>query len=394
MIGIFSTPYFPEISDERSSYVSPLHAILLEIRRQNVAAAIPNSGPLVSTSNSSDPWDSLSSEDPLLTTAEDINRCLCRLLRRATSSWTGPRSPVRRQSSETLNVDDPNACPTCGKNRSSEVAGFARSYPSTRMARKKSSRALDHHTPEAALEEPQHALALLQSTPQLRIMSKDSIHMNEVGTGLVRFVMKQSNSKKDGSNGVEEYNDSLTRHMANQRAAAELASLLWTLAHEMSVEDFGAVESEVFTLVFALVHAPDKESRMAGLAALDGLLVAPSADEEKKAIKFANALSTGLRAANGDYEFFSAVSKALGHMAMRISNVDFVEAEVTRALEWLRTGRSDRRWVIKLYQCFTAPSMVSLAACFVYKDSRPLCHSKNLQSTLLPPFILRPVNRR
>jgi FKBP12-rapamycin complex-associated protein len=370
VIGIFSTPYFPEISDERSSYVSPLHAILLEIRRQNVAAAIPNSGPLVSTSNSSDPWDSLSSEDPLLTTAEDINRCLCRLLRRATSSWTGPRSPVRRQSSETLNVDDPNACPTCGKNRSSEVAGFARSYPSTRMARKKSSRALDHHTPEAALEEPQHALALLQSTPQLRIMSKDSIHMNEVGTSLLHFVMKQSNSKKDGSNGVEEYNDSLTRHMANQRAAAELASLLWTLAHEMSVEDFGAVESEVFTLVFALVHAPDKESRMAGLAALDGLLVAPSADEEKKAIKFANALSTGLRAANGDYEFFSAVSKALGHMAMRISNVDFVEAEVTRALEWLRTGRSDRRLAASL----------SLKEFAIHAPTT--FHSKTSQSTL------------
>jgi hypothetical protein len=37
----------------------------------------------------------------------------------------------------------------------------------------------------------------------------------------------------------------------------------------------------------------------------------------------------------------SAVSKALGHMAKK--NVDFVESEVTRALEWLRTERSDRR---------------------------------------------------
>ncbi|EEC46831.1 predicted protein [Phaeodactylum tricornutum CCAP 1055/1] len=164
--------------------------------------------------------------------------------------------------------------------------------------------------------------------------------------------------------------------MANQRAAAELASLLWTLAHEMSVEDFGAVESEVFTLVFALVHAPDKESRMAGLAALDGLLVAPSADEEKKAIKFANALSTGLRAANGDYEFFSAVSKALGHMAMRISNVDFVEAEVTRALEWLRTGRSDRS-LLRLRRLAASLSLKEFAI-----HAPTTFHSKTSQSTL------------
>ena len=82
-----------------------------------------------------------------------------------------------------------------------------------------------------------------------------------------------------------------------------------------------------------------------GLAALDALIVveAPSADEEKKGIKFANALSNGLRSANGDFEFLSAVSKALGHMALRTANVDFVESEVTRALEWLRTERSDRR---------------------------------------------------
>ena len=74
--------------------------------------------------------------------------------------------------------------------------------------------------------------------------------------------------------------------------------------------------------------------RMAGLSALDALIDAPSADEETKAIKFANTLSNGLRSAQGDYEFLSSVSKALGHMAKRTTNVDFVESEVTRALEW------------------------------------------------------------
>ena len=158
------------------------------------------------------------------------------------------------------------------------------------------------------------------------------------------------------------------RQQANAAAAADLASLLWVLAHEMSLEDYGTVESQVFTAVFGLIHSSPrqqqaatgtpmktvdsttiinthKERRMAGLAALDALLASPSADEERKAIKFANTLSNGLRAANGDFEFLSAVAQALGHMAKRTANVDFVEAEVTRALEWLRTDRSDRRCV-------------------------------------------------
>lgn len=110
------------------------------------------------------------------------------------------------------------------------------------------------------------------------------------------------------------------------------------------VQDYGSVESEVFTYVFALVHdASDTNKRMAGLAALDALIDAPSADEEKKGIKFANALSNGLRAAHGDFEFLQALSKALGRMAQKTANVDFVESEVTRSLEWLRTERSDRR---------------------------------------------------
>jgi FKBP12-rapamycin complex-associated protein len=157
---------------------------------------------------------------------------------------------------------------------------------------------------------------------------------------------KSSSAEGNGSSLVgsaSDYRASLVRDRANQQAATELSSLLWILAHEMPLEDYGTVESEVFTSVFALVHSHENERRMAGLAALDALIDSPSADEEKKAIKFANTLSNGLRSAHGDYEFLSAVSKALGHMAMRTANVDFVESEVPRALEWLRTERSDRR---------------------------------------------------
>lgn len=155
------------------------------------------------------------------------------------------------------------------------------------------------------------------------------------------------NDETSLSRNIIDYRKSLVRDRANQQAASELASLLFSLFHEMSLEDYGTVESEVFTSVFSLVHDTLKTNRMAGLAALDALIVveAPSADEEKKGIKFANALSKGLQSAHGDFEFLSAVSKALGHMALRTANVDFVESEVQRALEWLRTERSDRRYV-------------------------------------------------
>lgn len=247
------------------------------------------------------------------------------------------------------------------------------------------------------LEAPLHADELLKVTPQLRILSPLSTDMDvAVGThstsgniiinlfsnaantinsnnnnkherGTSRYGVPSSSSRygQSGRNGtaatsgtgsnntsnngsaVSDYKISQKRDRANRQAAAELASLLWICAHEVSLEDYGMVETTTFTSVFALVHSQDMDRRIAGVAALDALIDAPSADEERKAIKFANTLSGSLRSAQGDYELLSAVSKALGHMATRTANVDFVESEVTRALEWLRTERSDRRYVLE-----------------------------------------------
>jgi hypothetical protein len=218
---------------------------------------------------------------------------------------------------------------------------------------------------------PRHAEALLQVTPRLRIISAASADMDVVVTSNSNNIFNfftasanrnsnsqsshnfstgnRSNIESKGTNSVQgvsnltfDYKTSLKRDSFNQHTAEELASLLWTCAHEMSLEEFGIVESEIFTSVFGLVHSLDNmDRRMAGIAALDALIEVPSADDEKKAIKFANTLSGGLRSANGNYEFLSAIAKALGHMARK--NVDFVESEITRALEWLRTERSDRR---------------------------------------------------
>jgi hypothetical protein len=231
----------------------------------------------------------------------------------------------------------------------------------------------------SARKERQHAKSLLLATPELRIISQASTDMQGAGgassKGILGFILPtnaSNSSTGDGKNGtggyMSDYRASLVRGRANEQAAAELSSLLWILAHEMSLEDYGSVENEVFTAVFALVHSQDNMRRMAGLSALDALIDAPSSDEEKKAIKFANTLSNGLRSAHGDYEFLSAVSKALGHMATRTVNIDFVEAEVVRALEWLRTDRSDRRYVEVSSEFFLGETISHHCVSFLYID--------------------------
>lgn len=364
--------YFPEIIDERSSSLSlsPLTAIIRDLRRKNVVTATAASGQQMSLLDSSDPWGSSEAlgvdENHAGVASYSAPRCSCsvkRTNRRRNESFSFAArrpslkfsTPIRtkrngdhnKENGESKVAEQENPCPICGKEVNSSNYG-SRSPGQIRL-----SSWLDS-TRVPQIETPKHAEALLKDTPQLRIISPASTDMQGAGTtspnNLLSMILP---SNTNGINDTEanrnskafasDYRASLARDRANHQAATELSSLLWILAHEMSLEDYGSVESEVFTSVFALVHSQDNKMRMAGLAALDALIGAPSADEEKKAIKFANTLSNGLRSALGDYEFLSAVSKALGHMATRTANVDFVESEVTRALEWLRTERSDRR---------------------------------------------------
>ena len=327
-LGIFDASAFPTIEDVNSrqpatqSYLSPLTAIHQNIRRQNpvAAAAAATRAPVRSDmEDSTDPWESLTKNSPR-SVEEETNVCVCQWMRR--NSLAGPRTTPNPK---------PNVCSNCGKKKRRRRGSVHQKSPRL-----------------SAMKPPEHAVDLLETTPQLRVLTVESTDMQAAGhatrKNLLQRIWKNegaaSTTPDPGTMGMDEYKQSLIRDQANQRAASELASLLWVLAHEMSLEEYGAVESQVFTAVFALVH---DERRMAGLAALDALLLAPSADEERKAIKFANTLSNGLRSAHGDFEFLSAVSKALGHMASRTANVDFVESEVTRALEWLGTERSDRR---------------------------------------------------
>jgi hypothetical protein len=337
------------------------------------------------------------------TTTNTSEYCTCRFItrqRRVSSTSITGWKPLAKSSSSFSDQKSPMlpsskvCCSRCGKfippMNVSANNGFAWSRRHSR------SNSLSYLNPEASsassaysagidplTDVPHHTQALLLVTPQLRFISAASTDMQgtaishknmthpNLWTQIIQATVDRTNGIVGGNNNnnnsnstinlgssdtmighdvLDEYQRTLIRDRANQLAAAELASLLWVLAHEMSLEDYGVVESQVFTAVFALVHATDKMRRMAGLAAIDALLAAPSADEERKVIKFANTLSNGLRSAHGDFEFLSAVCKALGHMVTRTANVDFVESEITRALEWLRTERSDRRCVEKEQQ--------------------------------------------
>lgn len=381
-LGAFDTSYFPEITDDRSSYQSPLTSINQKLRRKNVVAAAAVSGPNISLYDSSDPWssgaDTLGGDDNLLQSSSH-NFCQCSKRR---GSWSGrypsagkPRFGTetstaamhRRTNAQKQDAGTSTKCPICGHRLT--PCGLAWGHPSR------------HHSTKigSAMEDPHHAMALLQATPKLRYLSPVSTDTQGAGPfsssrNILHLILPPPPDGNEAAlmGGMADYRKSLARDRANHQAASELASLLFSLFHEMSLEDYGTVESEVFTSVFALVHDKGKDNRMAGLAALDALIVveAPSADEEKKGIKFANALSNGLRSAHGDFEFLSAVSKALGHMALRTANVDFVESEVTRALEWLRTERSDRRLAASL----------ALKELAIHASSA--FHSKTSQSTL------------
>ena len=213
-----------------------------------------------------------------------------------------------------------------------------------------------------------HADTLLRATPHLRHLSQASVDMDGRGNfptsrsflsqilpssqtasslsiGSIGTDLAQSSSKKGkgGFSPIADYGTCRARSRANRQAALELAAFVRVLGHEMSLEQFALVEADMFKSIFALVHSADNVNRLAGVVALDALIDVPSADEEKKAVKFANNLSNGLKANNVDYEFLAAVSKALGRMATGAANVDYVEFEITRALEWLGTERSDRR---------------------------------------------------
>ena len=205
-----------------------------------------------------------------------------------------------------------------------------------------------------------HVDNLLQTTPHLRHLTAASTDLS--GSGLYddsknifsqmlsfkskdRNISSADNIDSSSAPGNVEYSTSILRQRANKRASLELASFMRLLSNEMPQEAFVVVETEAYKRVFSLMQskAVRSDDRLAGVAAVDALLTVPSSNEETKAIRVGNALSNGLKAPHADYEFLHAVARAIGRMAFGSTNVDLVEFEITRSLEWLQSDRSDRK---------------------------------------------------
>ena len=78
--------------------------------------------------------------------------------------------------------------------------------------------------------------------------------------------------------------------VVEDKAAAELAHYIGVLSHEMALEEFAAAENDAFKEIFKLIHSTDPIKRIAGVRAVDALILVPSSDEDKRSIKFANNL--------------------------------------------------------------------------------------------------------
>jgi tetratricopeptide (TPR) repeat protein len=205
-----------------------------------------------------------------------------------------------------------------------------------------------------------HVDNLLQTTPHLRHLTAASTDLSGSGhyddsknifSQMLSFKSKDrkissaDNIDSSSAPGNVDYPTSILRQRANRRASLELASFMRLLSNEMPQEAFVVVETEVYKRVFSLMQskAARSDDRLAGVAAVDALLSVPSSNEETKAIRVGNALSNGLKAPHADYEFLHAVARAIGRMAFGSTNVDLVEFEITRSLEWLQSDRSDRK---------------------------------------------------
>lgn len=200
-----------------------------------------------------------------------------------------------------------------------------------------------------------HAENLIACAPHLRHISPASTDMQGNGSSsrnpIAAFIMQQKRSGegtaetgKSRAAAMSDYQNCVARKLANRRIALELATFVQVLANEMSLEEFTVAEGEIFSEILLFMHSNDNNKRLAGVAALDALIGATSADEEKKITKVAKNLSDSLfKASNVDYEFLSEVTNALGKMALGASNVDYVESVVKRVPEWLKRDRSDRR---------------------------------------------------
>lgn len=363
-------------SANQNKYVSPLEKTLADLRRKYVAAAGPQVGgvndPFLVEYSSSFYSGDIDGEDESKKVAEEENEQNRSVMDSSRRGISRVQSTVVMPSS--VNMSRSHSVNFTGRssllNNSSHRYGTSTVFLGTE-------RNLHHHpiplfnnstseqesTPlpnrrRSGLASSSHAENLLASVPHLRHISQASTHMQGLQikkshNPLIYFLgsnyqtKSRDTSRDTPSNAytasIAEYKACLDSDRANGVAATQLAAFVRILSHEMSLEEYAGVEEEIFSYILALMHSTDPKERLAGVAAIDALIGVTSADEEKKSTKFAKNLSYAMKAVNVDFLFLSGITKSLGKIFLRSSNVDYVEYEVIKAIEWLKKERSDRR---------------------------------------------------
>ena len=202
-------------------YVSPIAEINQDIRRQNSAAAASfhstTTATVGTTWSSSDPWEEEMDEvaidgvggggAPFLSSTPSFRQCTCRVRRRTLSAAAAVQQPSPEE-------EKGGDCPRCGKKRvvessllSGSKGGFAWSSssshnkPATTTSSGQPRRSTSFYalvtaptatgTALLVMPEPNHAQALLQSTPQLRFLSPASTDLQGGGNATSNNLLQQ-----------------------------------------------------------------------------------------------------------------------------------------------------------------------------------------------------------
>jgi FKBP12-rapamycin complex-associated protein len=129
------------------------------------------------------------------------------------------------------------------------------------------------------------------------------------------------------------------------QATLEIKMHVEAAARELSLERFGNFENELFQKLFSYLSGNNIEDKIGSICAIKELTDCTSAAAEDKISKFANVLANVLKL-NTEPTLIVLIAETLGHMAKfsPISHVEFVESELIRALEWLKSDQSHRKF--------------------------------------------------
>ncbi|KAJ3101832.1 phosphatidylinositol kinase- protein kinase tor1, partial [Physocladia obscura] len=159
-------------------------------------------------------------------------------------------------------------------------------------------------------------------------------------------IINNNNSKNNSSNGGNIPTLVRTSFTAIRTAiddeqrtllAATISNLVASYAREISNESFSKfMQHDVNKRIFALIHSPEVQHKLAGIVVIDSLIDFQGEDNTAKTTRFANYLRIVLPGNDPQISIFAA--KALGRLSKPGGTLaaEFVEFEVKRALEWLQ----------------------------------------------------------